>query len=101
MIVDAAFGARLENYTLKFPQEVLLIQAQIEDQSDTIIIFKGFSSSLVRPTAYDPEVPTLPPGSRIEHIDRLRGPYVPESPQYIEKDISPSAFEERMRASGI
>ena len=101
LIADATFGTRLENYTLKFPQEVLLVQANIEGEADTIIIFKGFSSSLVRPTAYDPEVPTIPVGSRVESIDRLKGPYMPETPQYIEQTISPVAFEERMQENGL
>lgn len=88
--------ARLENYTLKFPQEVLLVQAEVEGEGDTIIIFKGFSSSLVRPTAYDPEVPMLSESARIQHIDRLKGPYQPQSPEYIEQSISKDAFVARL-----
>lgn len=88
--------ARLEDYTLRFPQEVLLVQADVGGESDTIIIFKGFSSSLVQPTAYDPEIPTLPESALIQHIDRLKGPYRPQSPEYIEQNISLEAFEVRL-----
>ncbi len=95
---SATLLARLENYTLRFPQEVLLVQADAEGESDIIIIFKGFSSSLVRPTAYDPEVPTLPESALIQQIDRLKGPYQPQSPQYIEQGISSEAFESRLTA---
>ena len=93
---DDALGDRLENYTLKFPREVLLVNALIGEEADTVIIFKGFSSSLVRPTDYDPEVPTLPKGARIESISRLEGPYVPEAPKYIQRDMSLEAFTKRL-----
>ena len=96
MSSSEAIIARLENYTLRFPQEVLLIQAEIEDESDTIIIFKGFSSSLVRPTAYDPEIPTLPESALIHKIDRLKGPYQPQLPEYIERGISLKTFKSRL-----
>lgn len=98
---DASLGARLESYTLKFPQEVLLVQASIEGESDTIVVFKGFSSSLVRPTAYDPEIPTIPEGAEIERIDRLKGPYTPEAPDYIEQGINLAAFTEKMTENGL
>jgi len=40
-----------------------------EGESDQIAIFKGFSSSLMRPTAFDPEVPVLPDKAKILTID--------------------------------
>ena len=100
-IANASLGARLESYTLKWPQEVLLVQAVVEGEADTIIIFKGFSSSLVRPTAYDPEIPTIPAGTEIISIDRLRGPYQPEMPDYIEQSIALDTFERKMAANGL
>jgi len=48
-----------EQYTAKRSHEVLIVTVQIEGESDQIAIFKG-SSSLMRPTAFDPEVPVLP-----------------------------------------
>ena len=96
-----ALSARLENYTLAHPQEVLLLQAQIEGEPDTIVIFKGFSSSLVRPTAFDPEVPVLPADAVITAVDRLRGPYQPQAPQYIERNIALSDFLQRLSAAGL
>ena len=92
---------RLENYTLKFPQEVLLINAVIEGEDDTIVVFKGFSSSMVRSTAYDPEVPTLPNDAEVKSIDRLKGPYTPASPEYIEQKISLDAFIARLDDGGL
>lgn len=97
----ATLATRLENYTLNYPQEVLLVQAEIEGEADSIIVFKGFSSSLMRPTAYDPEVPTLPESALIHKIDRLKGPYQPESPHYIEQGISLEGFIAKLESLGL
>ena len=93
--------SRLEQYTLKHPQEVLLVEATIDDEFDRIVVFKGFSSSLVNPTAFDPEVSVLPPHAVITRIDRLKGPYQPNSPQYIEQGLSLEDFASRLTAEGL
>jgi hypothetical protein len=83
-----SIGHRLEQYTIKRPQEVLIVHAEIEGEPDEITIFKGFSSSLVRPTAFDPEVPMLPETAQIIAIDRLKSPYTPQSPIYLEQGLT-------------
>ena len=93
--------SQLEQYTLKYPQEVLLVEATIDGEFDQIVVFKGFSSSLVRPTAFDPEVPVLPSHSIITRIDRLKGPYRPNSNHYIEKGLSLEQFASRLSAEGL
>ena len=92
---DATLATRLERYTLQHPKEVLMVHATIEDEPDQIVIFRGFSSSLMRPTAFDPEVPVLPESAAISHIDRMEGPYQPQKPVYIEKDIALADFMAR------
>lgn len=79
---------RLEQYTIKRPQEVLLVNVEIAGEEDRIAIFKGFSSSLMRPTASDPDVPVLPDDAKIISIDRVGSPYNPVSPRYIERGLS-------------
>jgi hypothetical protein len=79
---------RLEQYTLKHPQEVLIIAAEIEGEEDCITIFKGFSSSLMRPTAFDPDVPVLPPDAKIISIDRAASPYNPHKPHYLQQGLT-------------
>lgn len=86
-------GERLEQYSLRHPQEVLLVQAQIDGEADQIVIFKGFSSSLTRPTASDPDVPVLPAHATIETIDRLAGPYNPAQPEYLQQGLSWQDFQ--------
>ncbi|HEY9659673.1 MAG TPA: hypothetical protein V6C65_14535, partial [Allocoleopsis sp.] len=66
--MSRSIGFRLEQYTIKRPQEVLLVTAEIDGELDQIAIFKGFSSSLVRSTAFDPDVPVLPPDAKIVSI---------------------------------
>lgn len=96
-----SISRRLEIYTLKRPQEVLLVHAEIEGELDEIAIFKGFSSSLMRPTAYDPEVPVLPENATITAIDRLYGPFNPQNPRYIEQGRSLADMEELLAEIGL
>jgi len=86
--MDNSPGKRLEQYTKNHPQEVLLVRAEIDGEVDEIMIFKGFSSSLMRPTAYDPDVPVLPETAKIIGIDRLHSPYIPDAPNYIQQDLT-------------
>ncbi len=86
--MNNSIGKRLEEYTTKHPQEVLLVTVEIAGEQDQIAIFKGFSSSLMRPTAFDPDIPVIPDEAKIIKIDRVASPYNPEAPRYIQQDIS-------------
>lgn len=79
---------KLEEYTLKKRHEVLLVEVEIEGEKDQIIIFRGFSSSLMRPTNFDPDIPILPVTAKIIKIDRLTSPYNPSNPNYIQRDLT-------------
>ncbi|MDB9313258.1 hypothetical protein PN462_09125 [Spirulina sp. CS-785/01] len=81
-------GKRLEAYTLKRPQEVLIVTAEIEGTEDQVLIYKGFSSSLRQGTAFDPDIPILPDTAQILTIDRIASPYTPDKPQYIEQGLT-------------
>lgn len=97
----APLANRLENYTLTCPEEVLLVQITVAGEPDQILIFKGFSSSLMRPTAFDPEIPVLPEAAVVLSIDRLKGPYLPQSPDYIEQNIALQDFLVRLDQAGL
>jgi hypothetical protein len=90
-------GKRLEQYTVQFP-EVLIVTAEIEGEEDQIVIFKGFSSSLMRPTAFDPEVPVLPENAKIIRIDRAVSPYNPHNPSYLEQGLSWEKMERLLQS---
>lgn len=92
---------RLEQYTLKRPQEVLLVNATVDGEEDAIMIFRGFSSSLMRPTATDPDVPILPATATILTIDRLQGPYNPAQPKVIEADLTWAKMAPLMEQAGV
>lgn len=94
-------GLRLEKYTAKYPQEVLLISVEINGEEDRIAIFKGFASSLMGPTSFDPDIPVLPDTATILSIDRLESPYNPEAPRYIQQGISRENMESLLLAAGI
>ncbi|MBD2254175.1 hypothetical protein [Nostoc parmelioides] len=96
-----SIGKRLEQYTSKRPQEVLLVTVEIADEQDKIAIFKGFSSSLMRPTAFDPDVPVIPDEARVISVDRIASPYNPESPRYIQRDISWEVMENVLTEAGV
>ncbi|MBD2102907.1 hypothetical protein [Leptolyngbya sp. FACHB-261] len=92
---------RLEQYTLAHPREVLLVTVEIEGEPDQIAIFKGYSSSLMRPTAFDPDLPVLPEAAKIIAVDRLEGPYDPSHPRYLQQAISWEEFQEVLVAEGL
>ncbi|WGV27465.1 hypothetical protein [Halotia branconii] len=86
--MNNSIGKRLEQYTTKRPQEVLLVTVEIADEQDQVVIFKGFSSSLMYPTAFDPDVPVIPDEAIIISVDRIASPYNPEAPRYIQKGLT-------------
>ena len=94
-------GKRLEKYTAIASQEVLLVTAEIADEIDHIAIFKGFSSSLMRPTAFDPEVPVLPDNATIISIDRVASPYNPDSPHYIQRGLTWETIQPLLLQAGV
>ncbi len=96
-----SISKRLEQYTVKRPQEVLLVTVEIADEQDKIAIFKGFSSSLMRSTAFDPDVPVLPDEANIKSIDRVASPYNPETPRYIQQGLSWSAMQALLSEVGV
>ncbi len=96
-----SFGLRLERYTAKRPGEVLIVTAEIDAQADRIVIFKGFSSSLTRPTSADPDVPVLPDSARIIAIDRAASPYNPDNPQYLQQGLTAETMQPLLAEVGV
>jgi hypothetical protein len=99
--MNNSIAKRLEQYTVKRPQEVLIITINLAEEQDKIAVFKGFSSSLMRATASDPDVPVLPDEATIISFDRIASPYNPESPRYIQQEISWEAMQTLLSELGI
>lgn len=94
-------GLRLEKYTLK-RKEVLMVHLETASgEPDTIVIYAGFSSSLMKPTAFDPDVPVIAADSQIISIDRLKSPYNPSNPQYIESGLTLEAMENMLKEMNL
>jgi hypothetical protein len=91
--MSANQGQQLEIYSSKHPQEVLLVKLKIDDELDEVMIFKGFSSSLMRPTAFDPDVSVISDHAEILTIDRLAAPYKPNQPNYLQQGITWKEFQ--------
>lgn len=92
---------RLERYSAKHPQEVWLVRAIDAAEPDEILVFRGFSSSLLRPTAPDLDQPVLSPTASLLSLDRLRAPYQADRPIYLERDLTPAEVEPRLQAMGL
>lgn len=92
---------RLEQYTAKRSQEVLLVTVEIGDEQDQIAIFKGFSSSLMHPTAFDPDVPVLSDRAKIISIDRVASPYDPQSPRFIQQGLTWETIQPLLSEVGV
>jgi hypothetical protein len=96
-----SIGRRLEQYTIKRPQEVLIVNAQIAGEEDQITVFKGFSSSLMRPTSFDPDVPVLSPEAEIITIDRVASPYNPDAPRYLQQGLTWETMQQLLSEVGV
>ena len=84
---------QLEEYSAAHPQEVLIVRLTIDGEADEVMIFKGFSSSLMRPTSFDTDVPVISDRAEIVEIDRLAAPYKPNQPHYIQQGITWDQFQ--------
>jgi hypothetical protein len=79
----------LERYTQRIPTEALRVQIQIGDIEDWVLIFRGFSSSLMRSTPANLEDPVIPSGAKLLRLERLRAPLDPVNPVVLAEYQSP------------
>ncbi len=66
------------------PDRVLRLRGSLPAEEEAgamepfeLLIFRGFSSLTTHPTAFDPDRPALPEGSRIDSAELLQGPLQP------------------------
>lgn len=88
MKITAAIAKQLESYSQSHPKEVLLINTKSGETEDQVMIFKGFSSSLMQPTDFNPDNSVFAEDALFVSCDRLNSPYVPNNPSYIAQNLS-------------
>jgi hypothetical protein len=74
--------AALETISREHPDRVLRLRGELpgevgNPEAFELLIFRGFSSSVSHPTAFDPDQPALPADARIEGAELLQGPLIP------------------------
>jgi hypothetical protein len=94
-------GKRLEAYTIKHPFEVLIVTVETGGETDEIIVFKGFSSSVQQPTNPDPEIPVIADEAVVIGIERVKSPYDPSQPNYLQRGLSREEMEQLLEEEGI
>lgn len=100
--MSSSIGLRLEKYTLQQKREVLIVNLETATgDPDLVMIYGGFSSSLMRSTNFDPDVSVIANDSIITSIDRLASPYNPDKPNYIASGITLAAMEKILQEMGI
>jgi hypothetical protein len=73
-------------------------EPEAEPELFELLIFRGFSSSVTHPTAFDPDEPALPAGAVLEHAELLQGPLDPRAdrvlagPLPVEDLLDPQAW---------
>ena len=94
-MVRNSISFRLEQYTIKRKEEVLIVQVETPSgEEDTVLIYNGFSGSLSRPTTYDPDIPVIEENAKIISIDRVASPYDPVKPEYIQTGLTLTEMEQ-------
>ena len=77
--------ARLEELSRSRPDRVLRLTGELPGDEGglepfELLIFRGFSSSVSHPTAFDPDQPALPETALIASLEGKRGMPIPRPP---------------------
>jgi len=93
--------AGLEELSRAHPDRVLRLRGTLpadpaqqahQPEPFELLIFRGFSSSITHPTAFDPDRPVLPEGTQIAAAELLRGPLNPAEEELLAGPVSPRVF---------
>ncbi len=94
--------ANLEAISRERPDRVLRLRGSLPAgggrEPFELLIFRGFSSSVSHPTAFDPDQPALPEEALVELAELLAGPLNPAAeqalaaPQPAQGFLEPSAW---------
>ncbi|MEO1002228.1 MAG: hypothetical protein AAFX65_03855 [Cyanobacteria bacterium J06638_7] len=91
--------AKLEVISRTRPDRVLRLRGTVPAAGEgrepfELLIFRGFSSSVSHPTAFDPDQPALPEQALIEAAELLGGPLDPTAEQRLAGPLPAHTFLE-------
>jgi hypothetical protein len=94
--------ARLEELSRSRPDRVLRLTGELPGEAGAmepfeLLIFRGFSSSVSHPTAFDPDQPALPESARLMSAELLQGPLNPAAEQRVAGPMDPALLLEPAR----
>ena len=85
--------AQLEGLSRSRPDRVLRLTGDLPGEEGLepfeLLIFRGFSSSVSHPTAFDPDQPALPESARLCSAELLIGPLNPTAEQRVAGPLAP------------
>ena len=67
---------------------------RLEPEPFELLIFRGFSSSITHPTAFDPDQPALPEGSQLDTAELLEGPLRPGAERILRRGLMTDFLED-------
>ena len=102
----AALLAALEAISRQRADRVLRLRGHLPVEGDParatepfeLLIFRGFSSSISHPTAFDPDQPALPEAAQLDSGELLQGPLNPAAerrlagPAAVQQFLEPAAW---------
>ncbi len=91
----------LERYSQRIPSEALRVQVQVAGDDDCVLIYKGFSSSLMRSTPASADEAVIPSTATLIELERLQAPLDPVSPKVLATYRDPEAVRALLRDQGI
>jgi len=84
---------QLEELSRSRPDRVLRLTGDLPGEVGAepfeLLIFRGFSSSVSHPTAFDPDQPALPESARLCSAEVLLGPLNPAAEQRLAGPMAP------------
>ena len=79
----ATLLSRIEELSRSRPDRVVRLTGELPGDGGLepfeLLIFRGFSSSVSHPTAFDPDQPALPAEALVQAAELLQGPFNPAS----------------------
>jgi len=105
----AALLAALEAISRERPDRVLRLRGSLPADPEAaaageepfeLLIFRGFSSSITHPTAFDPDQPALPETARITEAELLAAPLDPSRERRLAGPRDAEAFLEPLAWQG-